>query len=164
MKKRLLSTLVALCIGAALAGCGSPAADIAFQPPAGWKSTPGMFGRMQLWMNGSSASDRQILMIVRGDKSMTTSDISSSSPALGGTQGMHDVKRKTVMLCRTQRAEYFTGQGEGGSGSTHVLQQIEGMSTTIGDSKYFVLYIRPAAMRADMQAENSLYSLCPKTT
>lgn len=164
MNKRLLSMLVALCIGAPLSGCSSPAQDIAFQPPAGWRSTPGMFGRMQLWMNGSGASDRQILMIVRGDKSMTTAQINSSNSPFGGTQGMHDVKRKTVTLCRTQRAEYFTGQGEGQSGSTRVLQRIEGMMATIGDSKYFVLYIRPAAMQADMQAENSLYSLCPKTT
>jgi hypothetical protein len=124
-----------------------------------------MFGRMQLWMNGDSASDRQILMIVRGDKSMTAADIRSSSSPLGGTQGMHNVKQKPVKLCGgSQQGQYFTGQGEGGSGSTRVPQQIEGMMTTIGDSKYFALYIRPASMKPDVQAENSLYSLCPKTT
>jgi hypothetical protein len=124
-----------------------------------------MFGRMQVWMNGDSASDRQILMMVRGDKSMTTSDIRNSSSPLGGTQGMHDVKQKVVKLCGgSQQAQYFTAQGEGGNGSNRTRQQIEGMMTTIGDSKYFVLYIRPAAMQADMQAENSLYSLCPKTS
>lgn len=164
MKKRLLSTLVAVCIGAALAGCSSPAQDTAFKPPLGWKSTPGMFGRMQLWMTGSTSNDRQILMIVRGDKSMRTSDIRGTSSPFGGTQGMRDVKQKTVTLCGSQRADYFTAQGEGGNGSNRVPQQIEGMSTTIGDSKYFALYIRPAALKADMQAENSLYSLCPKAT
>jgi hypothetical protein len=161
MKKRVFSTLVALCIGAVLAGCSSPAENTAFQPPTGWKSTPGMFGRMQLWMTGTNANDRQILMIVRGDRSMKTSDFGAESP-LGGTKGMHDVKRKTVTLCHSQQAEYFTAQGESNSGNTRLLQQIEGMSTTIGDSKYFALYIRPASLKADLQAENSLYSLCPK--
>lgn len=163
MNKRVSSVLVAVCIGAALSGCSSPAQDTAFQPPAGWKSTPGMFGRMQLWMTGTNTNDRQILMIVRGDKGMTTSDFGTASP-LGGTKGMHDVKRKTVKLCGSQQAEYFTAQGESNRGNTRVEQQIEGMSTTIDDSKYFALYIRPASLKADMQAENSLYSLCPKTT
>jgi hypothetical protein len=164
MKKRVLSALVAICIGSVLAGCSSPAQGTAFQPPSGWKSTPGMFGRMQLWMTGTSASDRQILMIVRGDKNMKTSDIRSSSSPLGGTEGMRNVKEKMVTLCGSQRANYFTAQGEGGNGNNRVRQQIEGMSTTIGDSKYFALYIRPASLKADSQAENSLYSLCPKTT
>lgn len=163
MKKRVFSLLVAVCIGAVLAGCSSPAENTGFQPPAGWKSTPGMFGRMQLWMTGTGRTDRQILMIVRGDKSMTTSDFGAASP-LGTTNGMHDVKHKTVTLCGSQRADYFTGQGEGGTGDNRVLQKIEGMTTTIGDSKYFALYIRPASLRADSQAENSLYSLCAKAT
>jgi hypothetical protein len=164
MNKRVLSALVAICIGSALAGCSSPVQDTAFQPPSGWKSTPGMFGRMQLWMTGTNANDRQILMIVRGDKSMKTADLNSTSSPLGGTRGMQNVKRKTVTLCGSQRADYFTGQGEGGSGNNRVLQDIEGVSTTIGDSKYFAVYIRPAALKADTQAENSLYSLCPKAT
>lgn len=164
MKKRVLSALVAICIGSALAGCSSPAEGTAFQPPSGWKSTPGMFGRMQLWMTGTDANDRQILMIMRGDKSMKTSDISTTTSPLGGTHGMQNLKRKTVTLCGSQHADFFTAQGEGGNGNNRVLQDIEGMSTTIGDSKYFAVYIRPAALKADAQAESSLYSLCPKAT
>jgi hypothetical protein len=165
MNKRLLSTLVMVCIAMALSGCSSPAEGTSFQPPAGWKSTPGMFGRMQLWMNGTNSNDRQILMVIRGDKSMATSDISRGASPMGGTQNIHDIKQKTVKLCGgSQSAQYFTGQGEGGNGSNRVMQQVEGMTTTIGDSKYFAIYIRPAALKADMQAENALYSLCPKAT
>ncbi len=158
MKKRLLSTLVVLCVSAVFAGCSSPAQDTAFQPPAGWKSTPGLFGRMQMWMNGSTENDRQILMIVRGGEGTNSSNFTRA------TSGMHDVKRDTIVLCGSQRAEHFTGKGEGGNGARRVPQQIEGMVTTIGGSKYFALYIRPVSMRPDEQAETALHSLCPKTS
>lgn len=164
MKKRLLSTLVAVCVGAALAGCGSPATGTAFQPPTGWKSTPGMFGRMQMWMTGSGSSDRQILMVVRGDRNTRASDVSMRTSPFGGAQGMRDVKRDTITLCGNQRAEHFTGRGEGGNGANRTEQRIEGVVTTIGDAKYFALYIRPAALPADAQAENALHSLCPKSS
>jgi hypothetical protein len=161
MKKRAFSTLVALSIGALLTGCGSPAQDTAFQPPAGWKSTPGMFGRMQMWMTGSSTSDRQILMIVRGDKNMNTEDIRSTSSPFSGTEKMQDVKRDTITLCGNQKADHFTGLGRGSNGSTHVTEAIEGVTTAIGDSKYFVLYVRPESVQPDIQAENALRSIAP---
>lgn len=162
MKKRAFSTLVALCIGSVLAGCSSPAQDTAFQPPVGWTSTPGMFGRMQMWMTGTSASDRQILMIVRGDKNMNTANIRSTSSPFSGTENMQDVKRDTITLCGNQKADHFTGKGQGRNGSSRVDEQIEGVTTTIGDSKYMVLYIRPASVQPDTQAENALRSICPK--
>lgn len=163
MKKRALWTLVALCIGSLLSGCSSPAQDTAFQPPAGWRSTPGMFGRMQLWMNGTSPADRQILMFIRGDKNMNASDLrTSSSPFWSPGEGTRDVKRDTITLCGNQKAEHFTGKGQGGNGSSRVEEQIEGVSTTIGASKYLVIYIRPVSAQADTQAENALRSVCPK--
>lgn len=162
MMKRVLTMLVAVSIGAAFAGCSSPAADTAFQPPQGWKSTPGVFGRFQMWMNGSDAGTRQILMLVRGDKSMSMAEMNASSPI--GAKGMQNVKRDTITLCGSQRAEHFTGRGKGKSGSKQVDEAIEGVTTVIGDAKYAVLYIRPVAMKADTQAEAALHSICPKAS
>ena len=161
MNMRVFMKLAAVSIAAVLAGCASPAQDTAFAPPIGWKATPAMFGRLQMWMTGSDAKDRQVLMIVRGDKSMTAADLNRSSP-LGN--GMHDVKRDTITICGTQRAEHFTGRGQGGTGSSRVEQQVEGVTTAIGDAKYSVLYIRPASIRPDAQAEAALRSICPKTS
>lgn len=163
MIKRVFSTLAALCVGAALAGCSSPAQNTSFQPPSGWKATPGMFGRLQMWISGDDSNNRQVLMLIRGDKNMTTRDLSASSP-IAGSKGMKKVKRDTITICGSQPADHFTGQGEStNNGKTHVVEAIEGVTTAIADSKYLVLYIRPVAMKADAQAESALRSICPKT-
>ncbi len=162
MMKRVFSTLAALCVGAALAGCSSPAQNTAFQPPSTWKATPGMFGRLQMWMTGSDTQSRQILMLIRGDKNMSTADLSASSP-VGGNKNVSDVKRDTITICGTQPADHFTGKGQSTTnGNAHVVEAIEGVTTTIADSKYLVLYIRPIAVKPDAQAENALRSICPK--
>ena len=158
MMKRVVSTLAALCVPAMLAACGSPASDISFNAPAGWKSTPGVFGRFQMWITGDKAADRQMLILVRGDQTMRMED----SQSFSGTRGMHDFKHATIMLCGSQHADYFVGRGEGTNGGQRVQQTVEGVTTTIGSSKYAALYIRPVSMRADAQAEASLHSICPK--
>lgn len=154
-------TLASVCIAAALSGCSSPAQGTSFQPPIGWKSTPGMFGRLQMWMSGEDRQHRQILMLVRGDSRMTTEQLNASSPS--GARGMRDVKRDTIAICGGRHAEHFTGRGEGGTGSNREQQQIEGVTTEFGDAKYLAIYIRPVAQPADAQAESALRSLCPKT-
>jgi hypothetical protein len=145
-----------ICI-ALLAGCGSPGADTAFKAPNGWKSTPGMFGRFQMWITGNSESDRQIVMLVRGDNNSNFNDTTT----FGNTRNMTGVTHRAITLCGSQRADSFTGRGEGGSGSKRVAETVEGVVTTIGNSKYAALYIRPAGMQADAQAESALHSLCP---
>jgi hypothetical protein len=161
MIKRVVSPLAAICFAASLAGCGSPASNITFNAPAGWKSTPGIFGRFQMWITGTDANNRQMVMLVRGDQGMKMED----SQSLSGTRGMHDFKRSTISLCGSQRGDYFVGRGEGTVGSPggrRIEETVEGVTTTIGDSKYVALYIRPASMPADAQAEAALHSICPK--
>ncbi len=157
MKKAVRTLLGAVCVAVALTGCGSPGSDTAFKGPNGWKSTPGMFGRFQMWIAGANQNDRQIVMLVRGDQNMNVED----SQTYSGTRSMHDLSRKSITLCGTQQAEYFTGSGESGNGSTQRKQTIEGVTTSIGNSKYAALYIRPAGTQPDAQAESSLHSLCP---
>lgn len=158
MMKRVVSTLAAVCVPVMLAACGSPASDISFNAPAGWKSTPGMFGRFQMWITGSNAADRQMVMLVRGDQTMRMEDWQSFS----GTRGMRAFKRSGIVLCGSQHADYFVGRGEGTNGGQRVQQTVEGVTTTIGSSKYVALYIRPVSMREDAQAEAALHSICPK--
>jgi hypothetical protein len=149
------SIAAAICI-AAFAGCGSPGADIAFKAPNGWKSTPGMFGRFQMWIAGSSEADRQVVMLVRGDQNTT-----SESAALSGERDMHDVKHDKIVLCGSQPADHFTATGERRTNTKTVREAVEGITASIGTSKYIALYMRPAGMQADAQAETALHSLCP---
>ncbi len=158
MMKRVVCTLGVVCIAATLAACGSPASDITFNAPAGWKSTPGMFGRFQMWITGNNAADRQMVMLVRGDQNMQV----EQSQSFSGTRGMRDLKRSSVTLCGSQHADYFVGRGESNSGGQRTMQTVEGVTTSIAGSKYAVLYIRPVSMRADAQAEAALHSICPK--
>jgi len=156
MNTAVRSLLTAVCV-AAVAGCGSPASDTAFRAPNGWKSTPGMLGRFQMWITGANDNDRQMVILVRGDQNMQV----ENSQMAAGTRGMHDIKRSTVTLCGSQSADYFTARGEGGNGSKRVQEAIEGVSASIAGSKYAALYIRPAGMKPDAQAETALHSLCP---
>jgi hypothetical protein len=156
MNLQIRSTAAALCI-AALAGCGSPGSDIAFKAPNGWKSTPGMFGRFQMWIAGSGESDRQFVMLIRGDQGTTVTE----SEALSGTRGMQDLKRDAIVLCGSQHAEHFTATGEHQTNNKTVRQAIEGVMTSIGPSKYIAFYMRPASMQPDAQAEAAIHSLCP---
>jgi hypothetical protein len=156
MNLHIRSIAAALCF-AALAGCGSPGADIAFKAPNGWKSTPGMFGRFQMWIAGSGDSDRQVVMLVRGDQRTGTSE----TAALSGTRDLHDVKHDSIVLCGSQRADHFMATGEHRTNDKTMREAVEGVIASIGSSKYVAFYMRPAAMQPDAQAEAAIHSLCP---
>jgi len=157
MNFHLRSVAAALCI-AALSGCGSPGADTAFKAPDGWKSTPGMFGRFQMWMTGSGQADRQIVMLIRGDRNTTTTE----SITLAGSNNVRDLKRESIKLCGSQAADHFTATAEHRTNNKSVRETIEGVTTTIGASKYIAFYMRPANVQADAQAEAAIHSLCPQ--
>jgi hypothetical protein len=158
---RRLAVVAAIGIAAAVGGCASPGADTKFVAPDGWTGTPGIMGRFQMWMNGSGDANRQILMLIRGDKDTATiTDIRSSN---SGTN-VSDLKTRNISMCGgNQPAEYITGRGTNTRGSHATPELLEGVETMIGDSKYIAMYIRPASMKTgDSQAEASLRSLCPK--
>jgi hypothetical protein len=156
MKIRGVFALVGLPI-AFLAGCSSPADDLAFQPPSGWRSTPPMFGRMQMWMNGTSGQrDLEILMLVKG-----TTDSMSRIPVEPGN--LREFKRDAVTLCNGQRGQYFTGVGESRNSQSHRQERVEGISARVNGSDYMAFYIRPLDHAADPQAEAAIHSLCAKS-
>lgn len=154
---QLFRVLAAVVCVVALAACGSPSSDIAFKAPNGWKSTPGMFGRFQMWMTGGSDADRQIVMLVRGDQSTSI----TQSETFSGTRNISDLKRDTITLCGSQKADHFTGVGEHATSSKTARESFEGVVTSIGSAKYMAFYMRPAGMQPDAQAEAALHSLCP---
>ncbi len=157
MKKTMRMFFGLFCISV-IAACSGPGDQTAFKPPAGWNSTPGIMGRFQMWMSGE-----QILMLIRGDQSMTMSSNANSQPwAQGGLQNLQDLKTSQITLCGGQRAQYFSGRGTHQSGSKKTPELIEGVLTQIGSDKYLAMYMRPDPMRPDPQAETALHSICAK--
>jgi hypothetical protein len=158
MIKAVRSFATVVCMTVLAVGCGSPGSDTTFRPPTGWNSTPGVFGRFQMWITGSAQADRQVVILVRGDQNTRIDD----PQMFGTTRGVHDVRHRAVKLCGSQPADSFTGRGESVNGSNRVPESVEGVTTTIGSSKYIALYIHPMAMKPDAQAQTALRSLCPR--
>jgi len=108
-----------------------------------------------MWMNND-----QIVMLIRGDKNTTFYNAQKSSPY---ATSMSDLKHSPIALCGgKQKADYFTGRGEGTTNGKHTVRAIEGIITDVGASRYVAMYIRPLNARADGQAEGALHSLCAK--
>jgi hypothetical protein len=157
MIKLVRSFAAVACMTVLAAGCGSPGSDTTFKPPVGWNSTPGVFGRFQMWITGSAQADRQVVILVRGDQNTRIEDTQAF-----GTRGVHDVRHRAVKLCGSQAADSFTARGESVNGSNRVPERVEGVTTRIGSSKYIALYIHPIAIKPDPQAQAALLSLCPR--
>ena len=151
------SLAAVLCV-AVMTACGSPGSDTAFKPPAGWSSTPGLFGRFQMWISGNAQNNRQILMLIRADQN--TNIVESNN--FGGTHNITNVHHRQIMICGNQQADYFTGRGESGSGSNRAPVQLEGIETSVHNARYVAVYIRPAALSPDTQAETAIRSICPQ--
>jgi hypothetical protein len=116
-----------------------------------------MFGRFQMWMTGNNESDRQFVVLVRGDQNSSF----AQSQSISGARGVHDIKRDKITLCGSQKADHFTAAGERTSNSKTVREAVEGVMASIGQSKYMAFYVRPAGMQVDPRAETALHSLCP---
>jgi hypothetical protein len=157
MNARFRLPIVALCVAAVLAGCGSVASGIAFSPPAGWTGTPALFGRFQMWMKSGEQKDTtQILMLFKGDPSQTPASFKDLPPQYDKNVTM--LKRGPVTMCGTQNGEQFIGQGED---KNHKRSRIEMTTTVIGNTRYVAMYLRPSSTPADAQAEAAIHSLCP---
>jgi hypothetical protein len=141
-----------------MTACSSPGSDTAFKAPAGWSSTPGLFGRFQMWISGNAQNNRQILMLIRADQNTNIEE----SNNFGGTRNVNNVHHRQIMICGDQHADYFTGRGESSSGSNHAPVLLEGIVTSVHNARYVAVYIRPAALPPDTQAETAIRSICPQ--
>lgn len=157
MKKAPRLAGVLVCV-AVLTACGSPSSGTAFKPPSGWNSSPGVFGRFQIWMTGQGSNDRQVLVLVRGDKNMRT----EQTFTFGNTGEVQEMHQHPITLCGNQAAQYINARAVHRSGNQRAPEIVEGTITTIGNSKYAALYIRPASMHADAGAEDAIRSVCPQ--
>lgn len=116
-----------------------------------------MFGRFQMWMkSGQQKNTTQILMLVKGSASDTHANFNTLPPQYN--KNVTVLKRSPVKFCGTQAGEEYIAQGED---QNNRRSQIEMTSTVIGNDRYIAMYLRPAAMTPDAQAESAIHSLCP---
>jgi len=152
MKIRALLSLALLCLAA---GCSfkSPAEGLDFQAPAGWNSTPSMFG-FQMWMKPNK--DGEILMLINHKGKMTKDFDLQTVP---GTSKGEITSRKDVRICSNQPAKLYVMTGT----TNNKPATTELVITTYGDdNNYMAMYTRPKDLSADPQAEAAIRMLCLK--
>jgi hypothetical protein len=157
MNARFRLSIVALCIAAILAGCGSVTNGLAFQPPSGWTGTPALFGHMQAWVkSGQQKNSTQFVMLVKGNAQNTKSDFDAVPSQYAKNTNV--ISRGSVKLCGMQPADQVVAEGTDRDGRR---SHIEMVSTVIDRDRYVAMYIRPVNLPADASAESAIHSLCP---
>lgn len=152
MKIRALLSLAVLCLAA---GCSfkSPAEGLDFQAPAGWTSTPSMFG-FQMWMKTSK--DGEVMMLINHKGKMNADFNINTVP--GTTKG-EILARKDIHICENQPAKFYEMSGTT-NGKPAVTEMV--LTTYEGDNNYMSMYTRPKSVTADRQAEAAIKMLCIK--
>jgi hypothetical protein len=152
--------LLPIAFAALLSGCGltsSPAEGLAFHPPTGWQSSPGIMGFMQFWKPPSNSDE--VLMLFRSPKQFDPAQVLSSAKL----RDTRIERRQQIKICGNQPAVYFTGVGTSSSGSNATTQlEMQMVMTNAGGAAYFAMYGYPAGTKPNGEALAALRELCPK--
>jgi hypothetical protein len=160
---RFTSAARALIAGAlfAASGCGltsSPAGDLRFKPPEGWRPSPSILGFMQYWR--SPANDGEVLMLFRSPKPLRPEDFFSDQRLRTTVQNVSVERRENIVICDRQPATRVEARG---SSSGNREAQLEMVATNAAGNTYFAMYVRPVAVAPNAMAEAALVELCPKS-
>jgi len=139
--------------------CGlsaSPAADLQFAPPPGWRASPAIMGFMQFWRPPSD--DREVLMLLKSPKSLQSSDFFSQ--AHDTVRNVTVERRERIVICGDQRATLVRAHGSSSNGED---ERIDMLATNAAGNTYFAMYARPISSQPNANAEAALRELCPKT-
>jgi len=149
------------CIGAlALAACGfssSPADNLRFQAPPGWRASPGIMGFMQFWQ--APANDREVLFLFKSPRPVSANDVFSPANMRDTMRDVTITQRNAIQICGNQPATYMQGRGYSPKRGDETLDLV---ITTTNGASYFALYARPIAAPPNPMAEAALRELCPK--
>jgi hypothetical protein len=150
------------CVAAcALSGCGlsaSPADGLRFQPPAGWRSSPGILGFMQFWRPPSGV--REVLMLFKSPKPVTSGDMYSDANMQGAFKSVTVQRKRSIKICGNQPALFVQGIA---ISRENTESNVEMVLANVRGTSYFAMYVRPTDVAPDPQAEGALYELCAKS-
>jgi len=144
-----------------VAGCGkNPTDSLDFKAPAGWTSTPSMFG-FKLWIKGGKSNEVVVLMDVSGKAdAKLDQDISKEIGSNGYSGNVGSVeKRSRIKICGNHDAEYM----EARANKNGQRSQTQIVLTNWNKDLYIALYSYPANVAADPAGEAAIRSLCLKT-
>lgn len=162
MKISSVTMTAIACVGlAAQWGCSfsaSPADDLRFQAPPGWRSSPGIMGFMQFWR--SPTNDQEILMLFRSPKPLPAGDIFSNQQMQETLKDVVVTRRSRIEICGNQPATYIEARGTSSKGGDETVEMV---MTTARNTSYFAMYVRPIASPPNEQAAAALKELCPKS-
>ncbi|HEV2643960.1 MAG TPA: hypothetical protein VGT98_14705 [Candidatus Elarobacter sp.] len=143
-----------------LSACGfsaSPADGLRFAAPPGWRSSPGILGFMQFWR--PPADDNQVLMLFKSPKPLKASDVFSYDRMQDTLKDARVTSRRSIAICGDQPATYIEARGSSAKGGN---DKVDMVMTTLRETTYFALYVRPVEAVPDAQAEAALRELCAK--
>jgi len=152
----MVAMLVAM-IGAGCAFHASPTAGLVFQPPPGWRSSPGIMGFMQFWR--SPTDDREVLFLFKSPQQLHSDDVFSKARLDSTLQDATIERREAIEICDRQPAEYIEAVGRSKRGED---DRVEIVSTNVGGTTYFAMYVRPLTSRTNEVARAALRELCAK--
>jgi hypothetical protein len=142
-----------------LAACGfnaSPAQGLRFQPPAGWQSSPGIMGFMQFWR---TPDDREALILFKSPTRLTANDVFSNDRMQDTLKDVQIEQRRPIQICGSQPATYVRGRG---TSPKRGDEDVEMVFTSISNTSYFALYVRPIGSAPNFAAQAALRELCTK--
>jgi hypothetical protein len=144
-----------------VAGCSfgaSPADGLAFRPPPGWRSSPGIMGFMQFWRPPSS--DREVLMLFKSPRPIATKDFFNSEGVRDSLKNISEEERSQITICNNQPALYIKARGTSSRGGD---ESVEMIGTNAGGNSYFAMYVRPLGAAPNRFAETALRQVCTKS-
>ena len=154
--------MVFCCLAAfALSACGlnaSPTGGLRFQPPPGWRPSPGMLGYMQFWRPPSGV--REALMLFRSPKRLSSDDLYSDANMQGAFKSVTVLRKQNVQICGNQPAVIVQGIA---ISRNDTESRVEMVMATVRGTSYLAMYVRPIEVPANPQAEAALRELCAKS-
>jgi hypothetical protein len=151
---------VSAACAALLAGCGltsSPADDLTFAAPAGWRASPGIMGFMQFWTSPSNSDE--VLMLFRSPKQLDRQEVFES----GKVKDARVEQQHDITICGNQPATFLKAVAQSSTNNRPTTpHHLEMTMTNANGTTYFAMYVYPLDGTPNAQAERALRELCTK--
>jgi hypothetical protein len=160
MMQRVLACAALAVTLPVLSGCGkNPTDALDFKAPAGWTSTPSMFG-VKLWMKGDKSKGEVVFLMDlpgKADAKLNQDIVKQIGSSGGGDIGTVE-KISHIKICGDHDAEYVkaTSNKNGRHAETEIVL------TNWDKDMYMALYSHSVDAAADPAGQAAIRSLCLK--
>ncbi len=113
-------------------------------------------GFMQFWR---TPDDREALMLFKSPTRLTANDVFSNDRMQDTLKDVQIEQRRPIQICGNQPATYVRGRG---TSPKRGDEDVEMVFTSINNTSYFALYVRPIGSAPNFAAQAALRELCTK--